>query len=250
MITPKVTGAIITGLVIVLGIALLYPALRIENQSPGIDKAKNIALMTINIVNSSNLPTWCDELSNLLKINSIDASIFITGMLAEKYPSCITNFIDSNDIGSMSYSYDKITSTNSYPAQLDNIAKGKKAIDVTGGLNSTLFRAPYGSVDENIYSLLTRSHILVDFSYDDHYNIYTDGLSGKTFYKFPLKTLTSYTELEKFDPEIPLMVSFYNYDSVRSIENFINMTSNSFKFDTASELTNLDLTKIINSSMS
>jgi hypothetical protein len=241
MITPKITGAIITGIVIVLGVALLYPALRIGNNQD----EKQLILLTFNIVNSSNLPTWCDGLSQYLLENNIHSTIFITGIMADTYPTCASGFGEDTDVGSMSYDYTEITSIRSYPDQLNQILKGKQSIDKQGKLNSTVFRAPYGIVDENIYSLLSRSHILADFSYDDHYNVFTDGLSGKTFYWFPSKTLTNLSGLQYSDvnSKMPLMINFYNYDSLKNIAEVVNMTSKySHRYVSASEITNVRLT--------
>jgi peptidoglycan/xylan/chitin deacetylase (PgdA/CDA1 family) len=220
----------------------LYPALRIETGNNQVSKGS--ILLTFNVVDSTNMPAWCNEISNLLKLNNIQATVFLTGMVVEKYPECVTNLGNNTDIGSMSYSYDEITSISDYPSQLNHIIKGKKIIDEYAGINSTLFRAPYGTVDENIYSLLARAHILADFSYDDHYNVYTNGLSGMTFYRYPINTLTSLSDVQKsnWDVKIPLMVNFDNNDPITSIQNFINSTSKTpHKFVTASELTSIVL---------
>jgi len=242
MITPKITGAIITGIIIFLGVALLFPALRIGNNQ---DENARI-LLTFNIVNSSNLPTWSDNLSQYLRENNIHSTVFITGIMADTYPTCASGFGRNTDIGSMSYDYTKITSIKSYPDQLNQVLRGKQSVDIQGKLNSTVFRAPYGSVDENIYSLLSRSHILADFSYDNHYNVYTDGLSGKTFYWFPTKTLANLSNIRYSDlnNKIPLMINFYNYDSLKSIEEAVNVTSKySHQYISASEITDIELTR-------
>ena len=228
MLSPKITGAIITVFIIVIGVVLLYPALQQERPVDNV-------LLTFNIINSTNLPTWCNDLSRFLQDNKINSTIFITGAMADTYPNCVTSLSNGNDIGSMRYSYDDIASISNYTAQLNQIEQGKAAVDKQGKLNSTIFRAPHGHVDQNIYSLLTRVHILADFSYTDHYNIYTDGLSGKTFYRFPMTSSKS-----SGNPNIPVMVTFYNYDSIKQIQDFIN--SGSHKFITASEV-NRDTTK-------
>ena len=240
MISPKLTGAIITAFVIVIGVVLLYPALHLDKLNE-----KNMVLLTFNIINSTNMPTWCDDLSKFLHENNIHSTIFITGIMADTYPNCVVNFNKDNDIGSMSYSYDTITSIPSNTDRLNHIREGKSAVDKQGKLNSTIFRAPRGIVDENIYSMLTQSHILADFSYNDHYNVYTDGLSGKIFYRFPMTSLgnISDSKLSGRDENVPLMVNFYNYDSVQKIQEFINSISkNPHRFVTASELTGMELT--------
>ncbi len=258
MIRPKITGAIITAFIIVIGVALLYPALKLEtkfiakNQSAKNQSAKNqsandrqLVLLTFNIVNTSNMPTWCYELSKFLQDNKVPSTIFITGDIADRYPTCVTSFGSDVDIGSSSYTYNNITLIPDYIAQLDVIKKGKKSIDSRGMVNSTLFRAPYGDVDENIYSQLARSKIVADFSYSDHYNVYTNGSSGKTFYRFPLITSNNLSESQKIvpNPNIPLMINFYNYEPIRSIEEFLNSNSRfHYQFQSASELTKINLT--------
>jgi hypothetical protein len=257
MIAPKVTGSIITGLIIIIGVALIYPALRIENKFGEKDQVLNditnnkdigqeqLILLTFNIINSSNMPSWCQDLSGFLNKRNIHSTIFMSGIIAETYPACVSAFNSNMDVGSMSYLYEKIPQIKTYPNQLSQITKGKLVIDELGKFNSTLFRAPYGSVDGNIYSLLSRSHIIVDFSYVDHYNIYTEGLSGKTFYRFPIRTVSNLLDTKNLSgPQIPVMLNFYNYDSIKSIEYIINSTAGiPHQFLSASELTNLKLTK-------
>jgi hypothetical protein len=278
MITPRITGAIVTSIIIILGIALLYPALKLDTKFIGKHKMVNdvndnqvvndvndnqvvndvndnqvvndvnddqVVLLTLNIVNSSNLPTWCYELSKFLQDNKLNSTVFMTGAVADRYPSCIPSFGSDVDIGSSSFTYNNITSTPGYTHQLDLIKQGKKSIDTHGMMNSTSFRAPYGNVDENIFSQLARSQIFADFSYRDHYNVYTNGPSGRTFYRSPLITLNNTLELQKLvpNPEIPLMMNFYNYQSAKSIEDFLKSTSrNHLHFKSASELTKMNLT--------
>ena len=240
MISPKLTGVIVTALVIVIGVVLLYPALHLDRLNE-----KNMVLLTFNIINSTNVPTWCNELTKFLHENNIHSTIFITGVMADTYPNCVSDFSKDNDIGSMSYSYDTITSIPTRTDQLNHIKEGKAAVDKQGKLNSTLFKAPRGIVDENIYSMLTQSHIIADFSYNDHYNVYTDGASGKIFYRFPMTSLDSLSDskLPGRDENVPLMVNFYNFESIQKIQEFINSISKDpHRFVTASELTKMELT--------
>jgi len=233
MLNPKITGAIITVFIVIVGVLLLYPTFK---QGP---IARDQVLLTFNIINSTNLPIWCNDLSKYLQDNKIHSTVFITGIMADNYPECVTSFSKSNDIGSMTYSYNNLAPASNYTDQLSQIQQGKTAVDKQGNLNSTIFRAPHGQVDQNIYSLLTRSHILADFSYNEHFNIYTNGLSGKIFYRYPMTSIgnISYSKLSDRDPKIPLMVNIYNYDSIKKVQEFINTTSkNPHQFVTASEL--------------
>ena len=234
MINPKITGAIITVIIIIVGVVLIYPALRLDSHV-----IQNQVLLTFNIINSTNLPAWCNDLSKFLQDNKIHSTIFITGVMADTYPNCVASLTTYNDVGSMTYTYDPITNSNSnFTGQLSKIQQGKAAVDNQGKLNSTVFRAPHGIVDDKIFSLLTRLHIVADFSYNDHYNIYTTGASGKIFYRYPSSlSNTSDSKFSVKDPKIPMMVNFYNYDSISKIKDFINSASkNPHQFVTASEL--------------
>jgi len=232
MISPKITGAIITGIIVVVGVVLIYPSMRLDSQA-----VQNQVLLTFNIVNSTNLPTWCSDLSKFLQDNKIHSTIFITGIMADTYPNCVASLGKNNEVGSMTYTYDTITSSN-FTGQLKQIQQGKAAVDKQGELNSTVFRAPHGIVDDKIFSLLTRSHIVADFSYNDHYNIYKNGASGKIFYRYAASLGNiSDPKLSGRDPKIPMMVNFYNYDSISKIKEFINSASNyPHQFVAASEL--------------
>jgi peptidoglycan/xylan/chitin deacetylase (PgdA/CDA1 family) len=248
MITPKITGAIITALVIIMGVALLYPALRLDTRigsNEQVMKGRNLILLTFNIVNSSQLPSWCNDLSQFLRDNNIHSTIFVTGIVAKSYPDCTSDFSSYTDIGSMSYTNQNLTTIPDYLDQLSQIREGKSTIDAQGRLNSSLFRAPYGSVDDNIYSLLSRSGIIADFSYNDHYNLYTDGLSGKTFYWFPIKMLNNLSSISNANTSenTPLMINYYNFEPIEEIINAINITSEyPHQFVSASELTKMELT--------
>ena len=84
MITPKVTGAIITALIIILGVALLFPALKIDTKfGSNTDTLTHSVLLTFNIINSSNMPSWCYDLSSFLKNNNIHSTVFMTGIIAD-----------------------------------------------------------------------------------------------------------------------------------------------------------------------
>ena len=107
-----------------------------------------------------------------LEDNHAHATVFVTGVIADRYPSCITAFPHYVDIGSQGYTYTSLNSISDYTLKLEDIRNGKQAIDDAGSIDSKLFKAPYGDVDENIYSLLRRSQIVAEFSYPDHYNLY------------------------------------------------------------------------------
>jgi peptidoglycan/xylan/chitin deacetylase (PgdA/CDA1 family) len=201
-------------------------------------------MLSFSILEGDNLPEWCKGLSNILEKHDIPATIFISGKTAQNIPECITAFNKDVDIGSQTYDYVNLSSISDYQNQLEEVRKGKEIIDSVGQLDSRLFRAPYGAIDENIYSLLNRTGIIADFSYDSQYNKYFNG-------KFIWFNLTSFDGTENtadfflsFDEtEIPILINFDSDTSLEYFEEFIEelMTEN-IQFVNASELTELDLT--------
>lgn len=230
-------GVISTGAVIILGIVMVVPAF-----FPPIQKLP--ILLTFTIDDDNNLPTWCDQLSSILKKHDARAVVFVSGKLAQKYPQCITGFSNKVDIGSSTYDYSQLTSISDYSKQLDEIQKGKSAVDTAGKLNSKIFKAPYGSVDDNIYSLLIRSGILADFSYDNQYNKYYNG----QFIKFDLisydgNKVTS-TFIDGLEPDKGIIsINYDNSTPVEKIDEFISkLDLGKIKFFNASDITGVDLT--------
>ena len=180
-------GAIATGIVVVLGIAIISP---VYYQKRPISQP--IVMLSFSIIGDSNVPKWCNDLSSILEKHNLRAAVFITGKVAERNPACISSFSSNDiDIGSQTYNYVNLTSITDYSAALEEVRSGKEVLDKTGNLNSRLFKAPYGSTDQNIYSFLTRSGIVADFSYAQHYNKYENG----KFIKYDLVTYDGTTYL-------------------------------------------------------
>lgn len=229
-------GAIITGIVIAMGIVLILPEfLRPSPTQP--------ILLSFNIINEQNLPNWCHDLSSVLAKNNVKAAVFVIGKVAERHPDCVTGFPQDVDIGSESYDYISIPSIADYSTQLEEVKNGKAAVDKAGNIDSKLFRAPYGATDANIYSLLNRSNLLADFSYNEQYNKYYDG----KFLKFDLVTYNGtkyYTSFFRHIPaDEPVLINFDNSTPISKIEEFISeFKSENFRFVSATELTSLDLT--------
>jgi len=234
-----ILGAVIaTSLLIFVGVLVIspvfYPA---DNSVP--------VMLSFNIHEQSNLPNWCEDLSAFLHSKNIKATIFITGELAEKYPTCITSFPKSFDVGSQTFSYVQLTEISDYSIQLEEVNKGKLAVDKAGNLDSKLFKAPYGITDDNIHSLLTRNSILADFSYPNQYNKY----HNEQFLKFDLLTYDSQNNsiysLQNIESnDIPVQIEFDTFMSTNEVTEIISeINSWNIKFVTASEISNMDLTK-------
>lgn len=229
-------SAIATAVVIVLGIMLVIPPY-LQPRQP------LVVLLSFSIVNDKNVPQCCTKLSSVLEKYDVKATIFVTGKVAERYSECITAFSNNIDVGSQTYNYVELTSIEDYTAQLIEVKNGKRAVDDAGGIDSKLFKAPYEATDENIYSLLSSSGILADFSYKNQYNKYYDG----QFIKFDLTaydgTAHSADFFRTLPVDKPVLISFDNSVPIEKIDDFISkLKSRQILFVDASELTGIELT--------
>ena len=247
-------GAISTGMVVVLGLAMVIPAFTQHQQ----EVDPRVPIMLSFSISGNGGAGWCQDISSLLANHEIKATVFVTGKTAQSTPECVLSFSSSAgsniDVGSQTYSFADLTSVE-YTTALEEINSGKQAVDNAGNIDSKIFTAPYGATDENIYSLLSRSGILADFSYKSQYNKSEDG----QFVKYDLKSLTGDSEgLQIFSlifqdddrtpalTRVPVMINFDDSMSVEHIDKFISQLkssySDSIRFVNASELTGIDLT--------
>jgi len=234
-----ILGAVIaTTSIIILGVLLVSPVFFVSEGSTPV-------MLSFNIYDQPNLEDWCQELSVFLDSKNISGTLFISGEMAEKYPSCITSFPKDFDIGSQTFSYVRLTQVSDYSIQLEEVQKGRESVNKVGNLDSKLFKAPFGDTDENIYSILSRNGILADFSYQNQYNKYHDD----QFLKFDLLTYEPQTEsidsLQNMaSSEVPIQLEFDTYMQVREIEEIISdLESWNVKFVTASDISKIDLTR-------
>lgn len=200
-------GSITTGLVIVAGISIVAPALL---ESP--ESEINNGILLFEIKESGNLPDWCEALANNLEREELPGTVFISGELASQYPGCVQSFGPNVDVGSQTYSYSTLPTMSDYLDQLDEVKEGKEAVDQAGGFDSKLFRAPNESTDENIYSLLSRSGIIADFSYDNQYNVYKDG----QFIRYELVSVDEPGKIENLKSSV-ILITFDNTQSIQDI---------------------------------
>ncbi|HSD05065.1 MAG TPA: polysaccharide deacetylase family protein [Nitrosopumilaceae archaeon] len=229
-------GAISTGIVILLGIVMVIPPF--IQPSPPLKVA-----FAFSAIDENNALNWCRDLSQVLEKYDIKATVFVTGRIADLHPNCVRGFSDNIDIGSQTYHYVSLTTINDYEAQLDEIKQGKEAVDRAGKLSSKVFRAPYGTTDENIYSLLRSSGILADFSYEYQYNKYYQG----DFIKFDLNEYDGNEHDTDFFRSLPvtnpILITFDDSTPVEKIDDFISkLKSRHIVFVNASELTGIELT--------
>mgnify|MGYP001069262940 CR=1 FL=1 len=229
-----------TGLILVLGIAMVAP---VYIRIPDRPREQLTVMLLFSVVNSENAGAWCSNLSSFLKDKNLMATVFIAGKVAERNPECIRSFPKCVDIGSQTYSYVNITSISDYLAQLEEVKKGKEAVDKAGNLDSRLFRAPYGATDENIYSLLNRSGIVADFSYEKQYNKYHDG----QFMKFNLTTYRGVEHPAEFFLYLSqtgetIAIIFDDSTPINDIKSLVAILFGRVRFANASEVTGLELT--------
>jgi hypothetical protein len=247
-------GAILTGVIIVVGAALVVPQYyrsyyekyyKSNNEESATDSIHKL-ILAFNIDSESNMPKWCNDLFYTMRKHDLKGAIFLPGYIAEKYPKCVnlfSSYSNNIDVGSQTYSYVNITSIPDYTVQLNEVRNGKTAVDNAGRINSSLFKAPYGSTDENIYSLLEESGILADFSYTGQYNKYEDG----EFIKYDLIAFNgsiSQSEILNGIKSKPVLINFDNLTPVSQIDSFISQLKNAnrnIQFMSPSELTGIEL---------
>ena len=230
-------GTIATGLVIVSSVLLILP-IYLPSEKP------ELVMLAFDITNEENLPNWCTELSQYLKQNNINAAVFLPGHIAEKYPQCVSLFHKGVDVGSQTYTFVNLSKISDYSIQLAEVKNGKHAVDQAGNLNTKLFKAPYGSTDENIYSILSKSGILADFSYENQYNKFYQN----QFIKFESLSYNS-SQIESAISDLqlvekPIFINHNNSISVNEIKEILEeLNSQNVRFVNPSQLTGLDLTQ-------
>lgn len=227
--------AVIIG-VLIISIGFLTVFLYHYNQKP------LTILLFFDIDNKQNLPQWCDDLEYSLKKQNIHATIFVTGKIAEEYPSCINNLVKQNDVGSLTYDYFNLTEGD-YATQLDEIKHGKDVIDEIGHVDSKLFKAPYGNTDDDTYDALNQSEIIADFSHNTQYYKFYNGAFLKfddIAYDGALHTADFFQNLSTYEPVI---VDFNNTIPVTNIDQFISqLKTGNILLQNASQLVGTDLT--------
>lgn len=228
-----------TTLVLVAGFLIIFP---LFTQSPP-DNRQQI-MLSFSVTESEGSVNWCEKLSIILKSHDLSATVFFVGKVAEEHPECVSFFNDKVDIGSQTFTNINLSAISDYSIQLEEITRGKLAVDAAGKLYSRIFKAPNGTVDDNIYSLLSRSDILADFSYNNQYNLFIDGQFLKfdaTVYDAKTVSPAFILTLEKTTK--PLIIHFNSDRSLEMISNFISsLSGESFVFVNASEITNRNLT--------
>ena len=205
---------------------------------------KEKIMLSFSVVESANVSEWCKNLATILKKYDVSATVFFVGKVAEQNPDGVNYFSNKVDIGSQTYSNVDLTSISDYSVQLEEVKKGKMVIDEIGNLYSRVFKAPYGVTDQNIYSLLSRCDIIGDFSYKNHYNIFTDGQF--IHYDATVYNGTSYSPeffLKLPKTVQPIIITFESTCSLTYIEFFVSQLQiGNITFVNASDISGSNLT--------
>ncbi|MCJ7423725.1 polysaccharide deacetylase family protein [Candidatus Bathyarchaeota archaeon] len=234
----KHAAAISTTMVIVFGIAIVSPFF-LRNPKPN-----QKVMLVFDVLDYSEVEEWCYNLSSILEYQNVKATVFIVGKVAENNPKSVSCFGQKIDVGSLTYTYSNLTSISDYSLQLEEVRKGKQAVDNAGNIYSRLFKAPFGSTDDNIYSLLSRCDILADFSYQTHYNLY---LKDK-FLRFEATSYNGSKNSANFISSLPktlepIIIEFDDTCSTAYIGKFISELRNSgVDLVNASEIAGKNLT--------
>ena len=235
-----VAAAFSTAIILAVGFFIISPMFF---RGANVETKQQIMLI-FSISDSSGSLNWCQKLSSTLESLDISATVFIVGRVAEQNPECVSFFNSKVDIGSQTFSNSELTSINDYEAQLEEVRKGKQAVDTAGNLYSRVFKAPNGEIDQNIYSLLSRNDILADFSYSSQYNVYLDSQFVKfdaVVYDGSVCSADYILTLEK-SPN-PIIINFDSkYPSELIVDFIATLKTGQLDFVNASEITGLNLT--------
>jgi len=225
---------------------------RSEQNNPINNNTKKL-LFIFDINNNINLPRWCNDISSLINNYELKGAVFITGKIAKENPECVTNFSFNNsdtDIGSQTYDYVNLASIQNSTEKLNEIFNAKWSIDNIGRLSSALFKAPYGSVSNDINSLLIKSGIIADFSKNHTYSKFEDGeFQENDIILYNGSNISSNIQFVKSlsltNLTMPIMIEFNNSFPIDEIDKLLTKITSDYdniQFVNPSEITGKDLT--------
>jgi len=230
-------ATITTALVIIVGICLISPMFF---RVPSPKNQPHVALF-LYVTGEGNSTSWCREVGSHLGAET-KATVFFIGEVVDENPEIVSSFGPHVDWGSLTYHYRSLLSSDDYTAQLLEIQEGKMAVDAAVNVDSKLFAAPFGIVNNNIFSQLKRSGITADFSYSDHYNKLWNG----TFITMPLKFVEGlnlkFGDLPKNANDPPTVIIFHSTtSSAQVIQTFQELKEAGFGLLSASDIVGFDL---------
>lgn len=236
-------SAIATILLIIAGFAMISP-LFFQPDKQQVE-SKQVVMLSFTVTEADNVANWCQNLSSILSSYHLPATIFIEGKIAEQNPQTVKCFGNQVDFGSLTYDNVNLTAIDDYSLKLWEVEQGKTAVDNSANKNSTVFQAPNGATDGDIFSILSSSGIKADFSYKDHFNIYRNG----QFEKIAANVLdakdysTEYILKQQITTK-PLILQFDNTLTTEQIASFLSsLKAGPFNFVKSSELLSLVQTR-------
>jgi peptidoglycan/xylan/chitin deacetylase (PgdA/CDA1 family) len=239
----KQVAAIITVLVIVAGAAMISPLFFRQDQLQV--EPKQVIMLSFTVSEADNVVEWCQNLSSILSSHNLPATIFIEGKTTEQNPQIVKYFGDQVDFGSLTYDNVNLTAIDDYSLKVWEVEQGKKAVDDSANTNSTVFQAPNDATDEDIFSILSSSGIVADFSYKDHFNVYRNGRFEKIVAEVVDANDCSMEYLLKRQiTTSPLIIQFDNTLTTEQIDSFLfGLKAGSFDFVKSSQLVGLVQTR-------
>lgn len=220
------------------------PALEEQPDAPPPeDREQSPVVLSFSMVDGWNAPQWCNDLATVLARHEVNATVFITGQVAEQNPQCVTVFVaQGTDVGSQTYRYVNLNVISDYEYALEEVRLGKEAVDAAGNIDSRVFRAPFGQPPAGHYSLLSSSNITADFSSTTKYGVY----EGDQFVDHDLVECDCLDSPERAEQlvglHIPIMINIDNSTHPGEIESLIvALKESDMKFVSASQLMDPDL---------
>jgi len=239
-----VGGVLATAIVIVIGVLYAAPP-----YIKWVESSQRVpaVMLSFSITSDQNMPEWCENLAQLLNKNELKAVVFFPGKIAEKYPDCVRAFHRGVDKGSSTYSFTQLSANRDYLDQLEDVRKGKAVVDSVAHVDSKSFKAPFGYTDDNIYSLLSRNNITVDFSKEGSYNKYDAAIF--VYHDLTTINLNDVSNEEvmskvEMKPSSPVQITADNSVPLEKISLLVNeiLQKHNAKFVNASEVTGTNLT--------
>lgn len=112
-------------------------------------------------------PQYTTEILDLLKKHNIKATFFVLGQLAEEYPEIIKRqAAEGHEVGNHTYSHFDITKLSKGELE-EEFNKTQDIISSLTGIESKVFRPPYGLYNENVVKIINeqQSNIIL-WTYD------------------------------------------------------------------------------------
>ena len=200
-----------------------------------------MVILSFVVLEADNVEEWCQNLSSILSSQNLPATIFIEGKVAEQKPSTVTCFGSNVDFGSLTYDNVVLAEIEDYSLKLWEVEQGKNTIDNIANVNSLVFQEPNGKTDDDIFSILSRTGIIADFSYEDHFNIYRNGRFEEIAAQVLSANQTSIEYiLNQEQNNTPLIIQFDNTLTIDQIDAFLtHLKTGQFDFVKSSEFLQL-----------